>query len=143
MSAPSNWSQNGGGIISESQPPKRQKSPIATSQVRFTHGLMAWMLKGPSSPPVRYVGACWCDISALKPLVRDGGYGITSRGPMRLLGNNVGPPYVCFVHSVKKESDKKKEQCWAPLAYGLSSSKAIISISVEECPGGAAGTPPP
>ena len=26
------------------------------------------------------------------PLVRAGGHGITSRGPMRLLGNDVGPP---------------------------------------------------
>ena len=27
-----------------------------------------------------------------EPLVRAGGYGIPSRGPMRLLANNVGPP---------------------------------------------------
>ena len=29
----------------------------------------------------------------LEPLVRAGGYDITSRGPMRLLGNDVGPPW--------------------------------------------------
>ena len=33
-------------------------------------------------------GACLC----FEPLVRAEGYGIPSTGPMRLLGNDVGPP---------------------------------------------------
>ena len=34
-----------------------------------------------------------CCLSSLpEPLVRAGGYGITSRGPTRFSGNDVGPP---------------------------------------------------
>ena len=36
-------------------------------------------------------GAKWV-VRAQEPLVRAGGYDVTSRGPMRLLANDVGPP---------------------------------------------------
>ena len=32
------------------------------------------------------------NVACLVPLVRAGGHDIPSRGPMRLLGNDVGPP---------------------------------------------------
>ena len=35
-------------------------------------------------------------------LVWAGGYGVTSRGPMRLLGNDVGPPYCIWAKLDKR-----------------------------------------